>query len=29
MKIDEVKPYPNNPRNNDNGVDAVANSKHR
>ena len=26
MKIDEVKPYPRNPRNNDNGVDAVANS---
>ena len=26
VKIDEVKPYPNNPRNNDNGVDAVANS---
>ncbi|MGM9908888.1 MAG: DNA modification methylase [Limosilactobacillus vaginalis] len=26
MKIDEVKPYPNNPRNNDDGVEAVANS---
>lgn len=26
MKIDEVKPYPNNPRKNDSGVDAVANS---
>lgn len=26
MKIDEVKPYPNNPRDNDGGVDAVANS---
>lgn len=26
MKIDEVKPYPNNPRNNDDGVKAVANS---
>lgn len=26
MKISEVKPYPNNPRNNDDGVEAVANS---
>ena len=26
MKIDEVKPYPNNPRDNDDGVEAVANS---
>lgn len=26
MKISEVKPYDKNPRNNDNGVDAVANS---
>ena len=26
MKISEVKPYQRNPRNNDNGVDAVANS---
>lgn len=26
MEIDEVKPYPNNPRNNDDGVEAVANS---
>lgn len=27
--IDEIKPYENNPRNNDDAVDAVANSKHR
>lgn len=26
MKIDEVKPYAHNPRNNDDGVEAVANS---
>ena len=26
MSIDEIKPYENNPRINENGVDAVANS---